>query len=181
RAGPGDVLFGNRRPGVGVGQNEVRSMATGANRRDDQATAEQALAVDAFGVVFQDLVLRYVVSKLDGSAFVMAAATQKGDLGGRGGRTGIGRAQDVVSSVTIRAARGQRVTAPGCPAVQAFRILLCFIGVARAAVNRLELFGMGKLFSSQISVATCAFKCSVRRGPQGSRVEGGRHSRLPLA
>ena len=47
RAGPGDVLFGNRRPGVGVGQNEVRSMATGANRRDDQATAEQALAVDA--------------------------------------------------------------------------------------------------------------------------------------
>ena len=98
---------------------------------------------------------------------MVTAAAQKGDLGDRGGRTGIGRPQDVVSSVTIRAARGQRVTAPRRLPVQAFRILLCFIGVARAAVNRLELFGMGKLLSSQISVATGALKCSVRRGPQG--------------
>jgi len=65
--------------------------------------------------------------------------------------------------------------------VQAFGMLLCFIGVARAAVNRLELFGMGKLLSSQLSVATGALECSVRRGPQGSLVEGGWHSRLPLA
>jgi len=180
-AGPGDVLFGNRRPGVGVGQNEVRSMATGANRRDDQATAEQALAMDAFGVVLQDLVLRDVVSKLDGSAFVVTAAAQEGDLGDRGGRAGIGRPQDVVSSVTIRAARGQRVTAPRRLPVQAFGMLLCFIGVARAAINRLELFGMGKLLSSQISVAIGALKCNVRRGPQGSLIEGGWHSRLPLA
>jgi hypothetical protein len=156
-------------------------MATGTNRRDDQATAEQALAVHTFGIVFQDLVLRDVVSKLDGSAFVMAAAAQKGDLSGRGGRTGIGRPQDVVSSVTIRAARGQRVTAPRRLPVQAFGMLLCFIDVARAAVNRLELFGMGELLSCQISVATCALKCRVRRGPQGSLVEGGWHSRLPLA
>src|SRR5208337_3734401 len=181
RAGPGDVLFGNRRPGVGVGQNEVRSMATGANRRDDQATAEQALAMDAFGVVLQDLVLRDVVSKLDGSAFVVTAAAQEGDLGDRGGRTGIGRPQDVVSSVTIRATRGQRVTASRRLPVQAFRKLLCFIGVARAAVNRLELFGMGKLLSSQVSVATRALEGSVRRSAQGSRVERGRHSRLPLS
>jgi hypothetical protein len=60
-------------------------------------------------------------------------------------------------------------------------MLLCFIGVARAAVNRPELFGMGKLLSSQLSVATRALECSVRRGSQGSLVEGGRHSRLPLA
>src|SRR5208337_441092 len=85
RAGPGDVLFGNRRPRVGVGQNEVRRMATGTNCRHDQATAEQALAVDAFRIVFQDLILRDVVSKLDGSAFVMTAAAQKGDLGNCGG------------------------------------------------------------------------------------------------
>jgi hypothetical protein len=83
--------------------------------------------------------------------------------------------------VTIRAARGQRVTAPRRLPVQAFPILLCFIGVARAAINRLELFGMGELLSSQISVATCALECSVRRGPQGGLVEGGWHSRLPLA
>jgi len=182
RAGPSDVLFGNRRPGVGVGQNEVRRMATGTNRRDDQATAEQALAVHTFGIVFQDLVLRDVVSKLDGRAFMVTAAAQEGDLGDRGGRRGIGRPQDVVSSVTIRATRGQRVSAPRRLSVQAFRILLCFIGMARAAVNRLELFWVGKFFPAlQISVAIGALKCRVRRGPQGSRVEGGRHSRLPLA
>jgi hypothetical protein len=60
-------------------------------------------------------------------------------------------------------------------------MLLCFIGVARAAVNRLELFSMRKLLSSQISVATGALKCSVRRGPQGRFIERGWHSRLPLA
>ena len=36
RAGPGDVLFGNRRPRIGVGQNEVRRVATGTDCRDHQ-------------------------------------------------------------------------------------------------------------------------------------------------
>ena len=44
-----------------------------------------------------------------------------------------------------------------------------------------EFAQKGELLSSQISVATCALECSVRRGPQGSLVEGGWHSRLPLA
>jgi hypothetical protein len=60
-------------------------------------------------------------------------------------------------------------------------MLLCFISVAGATVNRVESFGMGKLLSSQISVATCALECGVRRGPQRSRIEGGRDSRLPLS
>jgi len=162
RTSPGDVLFGNRRPRVGVGQDEVRRVATGTNCRHDQATAEQALAVDAFRIVFQDLVLRDVVSELDGSAFVMTTATQKGDLGNRGGRTGVGRAQDVVSSVTILAAGGQRVTALRRFPVQAFRMLLFFVGVAGAAVNRLELLGMGELFCVHITVATGALQRGVR-------------------
>jgi len=143
-------------------QNGVRRMATGTNRGHDQATAEQPLAVDAFRIVFQDLFLRDVVSKLDRSTFVMTAATQKGDLGNRGGRAGIGRPQDVVSSVAIHAARGQRVTAPCRLPVQAFRVLLFFIGVAGATVNRLEFFGMGKVLSSQIGVTTGALQCGVR-------------------
>jgi hypothetical protein len=65
--------------------------------------------------------------------------------------------------------------------VQAFCILLCFIDVACAAVNWLELFGVGEFLSRQISVATGALECGVRRGPQGSLVEGGWNSRLPLA
>ena len=39
---------------------------------------------------------------------------------------------------------------------------------------------MGKLFSRQISVATSTLERGVRGSPQGSRVEGRRHSRLAL-
>jgi hypothetical protein len=35
RAGSGDVLFGDRRTGISVRQNEVHRVATCANRRDD--------------------------------------------------------------------------------------------------------------------------------------------------
>jgi hypothetical protein len=66
RAGMGDVLLGDRRTGISVRQNEVRRVATCANRRDNETPLEQALAMDAFGVVCQDMVLRDVVSKLDG-------------------------------------------------------------------------------------------------------------------
>jgi len=74
-AGMGDVLLGDRRTGIGVRQNEMRRVATGANRGDDETTLEQAFAVDAFGIVLQDLVLRNVVTERDGRAFVVTAAT----------------------------------------------------------------------------------------------------------
>jgi hypothetical protein len=74
-AGMGDVLLGDRRTGIGVRQNEMRRVATGANRRDDEAPFEQAFTVDAFGIVLQDLVLRNVVTERDGRAFVVTAAT----------------------------------------------------------------------------------------------------------
>jgi hypothetical protein len=59
-------------------------------------------------------------------------------------------------------------------------MLIFFLGVASAAVNGLEPFRMGELFCIHITVATGALQCSVRRGPEGSRIEGWRHSRLPL-
>jgi hypothetical protein len=74
RARMGDVLFGDRRTGIGVRQNEVRRVAACANRRDDETPLEQAFAVDAFRVVRQDMVLWDVVSKLDGRALVVTAA-----------------------------------------------------------------------------------------------------------
>ena len=145
-----------------MGQDEVRRVATGANCRHDQAATEQALAVDTFRIIFQDLVLRDVVSKLDGSAFMMTAATQNGNLGHRDGRTWVRRAQDVVSSVTIHAPRCQRIAALRRLAVQAFRVLLVFISVASSAVKRLKLFQMGELFWIHVTVATRAFQSGVR-------------------
>ncbi len=91
-------------------QNKVRRVATGADRRDHQTPLEQAFAMDAFGIVLQDLVLRNVVSKLDGRTLVMAAPAQKRNLGGGGGRAASGGRQNVVSSVAIRTARREHVT-----------------------------------------------------------------------
>ena len=86
-----------------------------------------------------------------------------------------------MSSVTVRATRGQRLAALHRPPVQAFAILLLFIGVAGAAVKRLQLLWMGELFCIHVTVATGALHCGVGRGPQGGRVEGGWHSRLARA
>jgi hypothetical protein len=181
RAGLGDVLLGNGRSRVRVRQNKVRRVATRAHRRDDQAAAKQTFAMHAFRVVLKNLVLRDVVSELDRRALVMAASAEKGNLGNIGGRAGSGRAQDVVSSVTIRAARGQRVTTLRRIPVQARRILLLFVGMTGAALNRFQLLGMGKLFCGQLGVATGAFKLGVGRRPQRGLVKGRRHPRLPLA
>ena len=68
--------------------------------------------------------------------------------------------------------------------MQAFRILLCFIGVARAAVNRSELCGVGKvvfLLAGQLAVTIGAAQGGVGRGPQASLVERRRDSGLALA
>jgi hypothetical protein len=46
--------------------------------------------------------------------------------------------------------------------MQAFGILLLFIGVAGSAVYPLESFGVGKFLSSQIAVTTGAVLCGVR-------------------
>jgi hypothetical protein len=103
-------------------------------------------------------------------------------LGGAGGRTGIGGPQNVVGTVTVLATRGQWVTAFGRSPVQAFHILLFFIRMARAAVDRGELGGVGKiLFALQITVTIGALQRGVGRSPQSSLVEGGWHSRLALA
>ena len=113
---------------------------------------------------------------------MVAAAAQKGNLGRRGGRSGIGRPQNVVRTVTVLATRRQSVTAFGRPPVQAFRILLFLIGVARAAINRRELGGMGKIFSAfQIAVTVGAFERGVGRGSQSSLVEWRWDIRLALA
>jgi hypothetical protein len=78
--------------------------------------------------------------------------------------------------------RGQRVTAFGRSPVQTFRILLFFIGMACAAVDRGELGGVREfLFALQIAVTIGALQCGVRRGPQSSLVEGRWDSRLALA
>ena len=67
--------------------------------------------------------------------------------------------------------------------MQAFHVLLFFIAVAPAAVNRGELGGMGKILSAlQIAVTSAALReGGVGRGPQSRFVERRWDSRLALA
>jgi hypothetical protein len=61
-------------------------------------------------------------------------------------------------------------------------MLLFFVRVARAAVDRGELGGVGKIFFAlQIAMTIGALQCGVGRGPQSSFVERGWDSRLALA
>jgi hypothetical protein len=61
------------------------------------------------------------------------------------------------------------------------RILLFFISVASAAVDRGELCGVGKFFfAGQFAVTIGALQCGVGRGPESGLVEGGWDSRLAL-
>ena len=57
-AGFGDILLGDRGARIGVGQHVVRGVATGADRGHGQALLEEADAVDAVLVVFEDVGLR---------------------------------------------------------------------------------------------------------------------------
>ena len=84
-AGLGDVLLGNRRARIGVGQDEMRGVATGAHRRHDQATAKQSFAVNTFRVVFENLALWDRMRELDRRALVVATPAQTRDFGRRGG------------------------------------------------------------------------------------------------
>jgi hypothetical protein len=87
-----------------------------------------------------------------------------------------------MSSVTVLATRGQWITAFGRSAMPAFRILLFFIRVARAAVDRGELGGVGKFLSAfQIAMTIGALQGGVGGGPQSRLVERGWDFRLALA
>ena len=77
-AGLGDVLDGDGGFGGGVGQDAVVVVAVVAGRGDDQALLEQGLAVDALGVVAEDVLLGDVVDARDRRPFPVARPQRKG-------------------------------------------------------------------------------------------------------
>jgi hypothetical protein len=180
-AGLRDVALGDGRARVGVRQDEMRRMTTGANRRHHQAAAKQTLAVKALRVILENLVLRNVMRDLNRRAFVMAAPAQKRNLHDRSGRPGIGRTKDVVRAMTIGALRRELVAALECLAVQAGGVLFLFSGMAVAAIDRQELFGMREFLLGKFFVAVGALEAGVRRGAESRGVKGWGNAWLPLA
>ena len=160
-------------------QHEVRRVAAGADRRHGQAALEEALAVDAVHVVFQDVGLGDLPRQADRRAFAMAAAAEARDLhdGDRG--TGARGTQDVVRAVARLAARGGGVAGRRPPAVHALDVLLLLVPVAGPAVDLRQLVRVRKLL--HVAVARGAVEVGVGRGLQGRGVEVRGLARFSLA
>ena len=79
RTGSSDILAIDRRRRVGMRQDQVRRMATGAVGRYGESLFQQRLAVNALGVVLEDAVLRNVELELYRGAFAMASSAKEWD------------------------------------------------------------------------------------------------------
>ena len=89
----------------------VRGVAGHTGGADHQAFFEQALAVNAFGVIFENMILMDRAQALDRRALVVAPAAHKGRFQRRHRRLGSMHRRYVVRPMTILAARRQRVAA----------------------------------------------------------------------
>ena len=153
-----DVLPVDARAGIGVGQEVVRGVAVDADRDDRQAPLQEALAVDALGVVLEDLVLGDVVGLRDRRAFLVARPANERDAKASDARFGRLDGDDVVRSVTAGATRGQWRPGTDFATVQAIGIDFGDILVARRAID----LGRGKdLFSLRSATLTKAGKEAV--------------------
>ncbi len=120
-----------------MGKDVVRGVAGCAVRRDDQALFEQALAVDGFRVVFQDVVLMNAPLARHHGAFLVALAAGEGNAHRGDGRCRVGRGSDVVAPVAGSARGSERVASLQGLAVERCGVLLRLHLVTGRAVHRL--------------------------------------------
>ena len=162
-AGGGNVAPRDRGVGIGVRQDVMRRVARRAIRRDDQALLEQRLAVNALGIVLENIVLIDLAVGLNRSALAMAAAADEGDVERSDRGTLVLDGKNVVIAVSVHAVRSQRVAAGDGFAVQRCGMLFLLVGVAGAALNGNHARFMGKILPGQIGVARGAGQRRVNR------------------
>src|ERR1035438_9577399 len=108
-AGLGNILFGNRRARVVVGQHVVGGMATGADRGNGEAFLEEANAVNTVPVILRDVALRHGPCLADFGVFTVTAAAQARHVDDGCRRLQVGRGQDLMLAVAELAAWSKRV------------------------------------------------------------------------
>src|SRR5271165_2607596 len=94
----GNVLAIDRGSGVGVRQYGVGGMAGGASGSDRQSLLHQRLAVDALGVVLENIVLGNLAIARDWSSFAMALTANQRYFQGRHCRAWVFHGKDVMVS-----------------------------------------------------------------------------------
>ena len=140
RAGGGNVPAIDGGGGVGVRQDQVRGVARGAGRGHRQSLFQQRLAVDALGVVLENIVLANVAIARNSSSFAMALAANEGHFHWRHRRPRVLHRIDVVVPVTIHTAGRQWIAARNRLPVERAGMLLLLGGVARATLYRRRFF-----------------------------------------
>ena len=120
--------------------------------------------MDAHRVVFEDAVLRDVVSQRDRRAFAVAGPAQARDVHDRGAGATVGVGENPVLAVTVGAGRRQWISTDGGATVQAVIVLCRLVVVAHAAVHGLELVLVGQIRIHQILMADHALEIGVNRG-----------------
>jgi hypothetical protein len=109
--------------------------------------------VDALGIVLHDVVLRHIVGPGYYLAFSVACAAKDGDIHLIGTRAGICIMQDVVVTMTFLAAGCIWVVHQQGLTVDAPYVVGHLLGMAIAAVYRLQIVGMGETLIGCIAMA----------------------------
>jgi hypothetical protein len=108
--------------------------------------------MNALGIVFHDIVFRYIVYPGHNLAFFVAFTTEIGNIHLVGAGCGIAVMQDIVVTVTLLAAGSIGIIAQKGLSVDSSLVFFQFKGMAASAVNGFQLLGMWKTFISGIGV-----------------------------
>jgi hypothetical protein len=146
-----------------MGQYPVIAVAIVACGRDNQSPLEQAFPVDAFTVVFKDIMFRYIVNPGNRSALPMAFPTQERNIHFICAGLGRFRINDIVRSMALLAIRCvQRIQFQSLTVYTDIILLLGFI-MAITAIHRFKVLRMGKFCNGGFCMAHNAFHIPVDR------------------
>ena len=162
-AGLDDVVAVDAGFGVVGVTNVMRRVAVGTDGGDDEALFVETLTVDRFGIMAQDAVLRDVVLPSNLCAFFVAATAHERDIELGNSRLGIAGREDVVFTMAIPAFWSKFLAGVGQFTVKALMIDFRDLVVTKAAIDRLEVFGVREVGVDQVDVTIGALERAVDR------------------
>jgi hypothetical protein len=146
-----------------MGKDKVVAVTVVAGGGHDQALLEQSLAVNALGIIRQDVSFRNVVHTGDRGSFPVAFSAENWDIHFVCSGLDVGVRKDIVISVTLAAGRGIWSPAFQSLSVDSGKKFLTRSIMADPAVDSFEPFGVGELLDFCIHVAGCAVQVFVDR------------------
>jgi hypothetical protein len=116
-------------------KDQMSGVTGNARGGDDEPFSQQTLAMNAFGIVFQNIALWNRTIQLNRCSFLMALSADKGNFERHHRRAQVFDGKDVMVAMTVLAAWRKGIAAGESFPVQRASILFQFAGVACAAVD----------------------------------------------